>query len=136
MDRKKIAVPLVAVVLVAAAVQLLPMGAAFHPPLLERLYGVQPADETSLLLLRHRAVLLGLVGIGLVAGLIWRRLLSAALALGLASKMSYLLLFAGARAPTPEAARVASVDLVTASLLALAALLWLRSARTARRNPE
>lgn len=135
MDRKKIAVPLAAVVLIAAAVQLLPMAAAFDPPLLERLYGVQPADETSLLLLRHRAVLLGLVGIGLVAGLIWRRILSAALALGLASKLSYLWLFAGTRAPTPEVTRVASVDLVTASLLALAALLWLRSARSAA-DPE
>lgn len=135
MDRKKIAVPLAAVVLIAAAVQLLPMAAAFDPPLLERLYGVQPADETSLLLLRHRAVLLGLVGIGLVAGLIWRRILSAALALGLASKLSYLSLFAGTRAPTPEVTRVASVDLVTASLLALAALLWLRSARSAA-DPE
>jgi hypothetical protein len=134
MDRKKSTALLGAVVMIAAVAQLVPMAAAFHPPLLERLYGIRLPDESTLLLLRHRAVLLGLVGLGLLAGLVSRPILPGAIALGLASKLSYLLLVAGAHAPTPELGRVARVDLVTAPLLCLGALLWLRAARSSSRE--
>jgi hypothetical protein len=111
----------------AALVQLLPAAAAFHPPLLPRLYGLAPQGPTEELLLRHRAVLLGLVGLALLAGLRAERLLPTAIAFGLLSKLSYLALYAVTRGPTAEVARVARVDAVTSALLVLAAVLLLRA---------
>ena len=48
---------------IVAAIHLLPIGPVFAPDLLSRLYGIQPTDETLLVLMRHRALLLALVGI-------------------------------------------------------------------------
>ena len=101
---------------VAALVQLVPLAAAFQPAWLVDLYGVAPSDATLILLLRHRAVLLGLVGAILLAGVLWRALLGPALAVGLVSKLSYLLLYAISET-SPATARVARVDAFTAALL-------------------
>ena len=45
-----------------AVVHLLPVAPVFAPEALTRLYGVQSGDTTLLVLLRHRAVLLALIG--------------------------------------------------------------------------
>jgi hypothetical protein len=115
-----------ALVLTAGAVQLVPIIGAIHPPWLERLYGVVATDDTTILLLRHRAFLLGFVGCLLIAGAFWRPWLGAALVVGLASKLSYLLLYLITSQPTASAAHVAKVDVVTATLLIVAAAFALR----------
>ena len=48
---------------VVGAIHLLPIAPVFYPQTLTRLYGIAPGDDTLLVLLRHRAVLLALVGI-------------------------------------------------------------------------
>jgi len=109
----------------AAAVQLFPIVAAFRPTMLAALYAVTPPDETTRLLLRHRAVLLGLVGLALGVALAEPRLLAAAIGLALASKIAFLLLYAVSGAVTPATARVAAADAgTTVFLLVASLLLW------------
>jgi hypothetical protein len=48
---------------VVGAVHLMPIAPVFVPETLSRLYGIAPSDSTLLVLMRHRAVLLALVGI-------------------------------------------------------------------------
>ncbi|MCA0248520.1 MAG: phosphopantetheine adenylyltransferase [Proteobacteria bacterium] len=56
-----IAVPLAFAVV--AIIHLLPIAPVFAPEMLSRLYGIAPTDTTLLVLMRHRALLLALVGI-------------------------------------------------------------------------
>lgn len=49
--------------LIVAVIHLLPIAPVFAPGTLVRLYGIAPDDTTLLLLMRHRALLLGLVGV-------------------------------------------------------------------------
>jgi hypothetical protein len=48
---------------VVGAIHLMPIAPVFVPETLSRLYGIAPDDSTLLVLLRHRALLLALVGI-------------------------------------------------------------------------
>jgi hypothetical protein len=48
---------------VVGAIHLMPIAPIFVPETLSRLYGIGPGDSTLLVLLRHRALLLALVGI-------------------------------------------------------------------------
>jgi hypothetical protein len=79
--------------LLVAGIHLLPSIGAFGPSQLQRLYGVSYAsDQTTLLLMRHRAVLFGLLG-GLIAASAFRReLRKAGDAMGFASIVSFLVL--------------------------------------------
>lgn len=107
-------------------VQLLPGAVALVPSLSRRFYGVALDDATMALLTRHRAVLLALVGLLLFAAIPVPSLRVAAIAVALASKLTYVALFALGPATTAEAARVARVDAITAPLLlTAAAALWL-----------
>ncbi len=106
----------------AAIVQLLPMVGVLGPALLAKLYGVATVDPTHLLLLRHRAVLLGLVGLALCAAVGSAALRPAMVAFALVSKVSFIALYLATPGVTPEARRVAHVDMVSAACVALAAL--------------
>jgi len=48
---------------VVGAIHLMPIAPVFVPETLSRLYGIAPTDSTLLVLMRHRALLLALVGI-------------------------------------------------------------------------
>ena len=48
---------------VVGAIHLMPVAPVFVPETLSRLYGIAPTDSTMLVLMRHRALLLALVGI-------------------------------------------------------------------------
>ena len=48
---------------VVGAIHLMPIAPVFVPETLSRLYGIAPTDSTMLVLMRHRALLLALVGI-------------------------------------------------------------------------
>ena len=48
---------------VVGAIHLMPVAPVFVPETLSRLYGIAPTDTTLLVLMRHRALLLALVGI-------------------------------------------------------------------------
>ena len=48
---------------IVGVIHLIPIAPVFVPETLQRLYGVAPGDSVLLVLLRHRAVLLALVGV-------------------------------------------------------------------------
>jgi hypothetical protein len=48
---------------IVGAIHLIPIAPVFAPEMLHRLYGIDPSDTTLLVMLRHRALLLALVGV-------------------------------------------------------------------------
>jgi hypothetical protein len=107
--------------LALAVVHLLPIAPIFAPEALTRLYGVSPADTALLVLLRHRAVLLALVGLlclWAAAAETVRPAALAAAALNLASFLAFMALYGNPAGPLRT---VALVDLIALAPLAVAA---------------
>lgn len=96
---------------------------------LASLYGL-PIDEPNLLvLMRHRAVLLGLVGGYLIVAAFRPALRPSAFVLGFLSMLSFIALAYGIGGINAAVQRVATIDLFASVLLAVAAFLHARAAR-------
>lgn len=76
--------------LIAAIVNLVPVSAAFSADFFGTLYGVALEDPNLIILMRHRAVLFGIVGSLLVAAAFRPRLRPLGLAAGLISMLSFV----------------------------------------------
>jgi len=113
--------------LVAAGVlHLLPLAGLLSAARLEALYGI-PVREPSLeLLLRHRALLFGLLGALLIAGALRSELRAAAIVAALVSMGGFLLLAGQSTELSSPLRRVALADLLATLLLliALAVQAW------------
>jgi hypothetical protein len=110
---------------------LLPVTGVLSAARLEALYGVAIGDPNLLVLMRHRAVLFGIVGALLVAAAFrpaWR---AAALAAGLVSMLSFVALAWLVGDVNAELRRVAVVDLVLSAILACGGVIGARSMRAA-----
>lgn len=107
--------------LVAAGVlHLLPLAGLLSAARLEALYGI-PVREPSLeLLLRHRALLFGLLGALLIAGALRSELRVAAIIAALVSMGGFLLLAAQSAELAAPLRRVALADLIATLLLLIA----------------
>jgi uncharacterized membrane protein len=105
-------------------VHLLPGLAFFAPTMITRLYG-SGADGAVLLMLRHRAALLGVVGIVLVIAAALPSWRPAATLVGALSMASYFTLWLGAGAFRKPLQKIALVDAVALPAL-LAALVLTR----------
>ncbi|PPE73422.1 phosphopantetheine adenylyltransferase [Solimonas fluminis] len=107
--------------LVAAGVlHLLPLAGLLSAARLEALYGI-PVREPSLeLLLRHRALLFGLLGALLIAGALRSELRAAAIIAALVSMGGFLLLAAQSAELAAPLRRVALADLIATLLLLIA----------------
>jgi hypothetical protein len=114
---------LVAAVLVGVgAVHLLPLVGVLGGERLTLLYGVAADDPNLALLLRHRAVLFGLLG-GFMVAAAWRPAWrGAALLAGAVSVLSFLALALRVGDVNAALQRVVLVDVVAAVALAVAAL--------------
>ncbi|MEV7089674.1 hypothetical protein AB0O07_27935 [Streptomyces sp. NPDC093085] len=115
-----------ALFLVVGAVNLLPGFVALAPSQIATAYGVSiaGAHEADLtVLLRHRAVLLGLVGIGLLCAAFLTSLRVPALAAGAVSMGSFMLIAFTAPELNDATLRVARIDIGAFVLLLVAALL-------------
>lgn len=93
-----------------------------------RLYGVAIDNQDLLLMMRHRAVLLGLVGAMLVAAAWLPGLRIAACIVGLISMVSYVALVLASGDVGEPLGRIAVIDGVAIVVLALALALHLRAA--------
>lgn len=108
-----------AILLIVGLIHLLPAGGALGAERLAALYDIAFDDPATLLLMRHRAVLFGLLGAFLVGAAFAPRWRGPALVAGAVSVASFLLL-AWRAGPLPAAIdRVVMVDAVAAGLLAL-----------------
>jgi hypothetical protein len=77
---------------VAGAIHLIPLPGLLGAAMLERLYGVVLEDPGLVLLLRHRALLFGLLGTGLVLAIVRRAWRGPMIVAGLISTGAFLLL--------------------------------------------
>ena len=90
---------------------------------LRALYGVSLADPNLLILLRHRALLFGIVGGLLLAAAFHLPLRPVALAAGLVSMLSFVVLAHAVGGFNAELARVVRIDVGASLLLAVAGLI-------------
>lgn len=113
-------VVVVPILLGCGLVHLLPVVGVTGAAALRRLYGVDVTDPDLLLLLRHRAVLLGLLGavlVGSVAVPAWRL---PAVVVALASTLPFVLLAALTPGPNAQSRRTSRVDVVCSAALVVA----------------
>jgi hypothetical protein len=107
---------------VVAVVHLLPVVGVAGPRQLDDLYGIGSVSGDVEVLLRHRAVLLGLVGLILLAAVWARSLRLTATAVGIASTASFIVVAMLDGTSTHEIRRVVVVDVAALGLLAVVAV--------------
>ncbi|MGI5404918.1 hypothetical protein ACQEVG_36755 [Streptomyces sp. CA-135486] len=121
-----------ALLLLVGAVNLLPGFVAVAPSRITTAYGVSVdgADSADLtVLLRHRAVLLGLVGLSLICAAFVPSLRIPAVTAGAISMGAFLLLAYSTPGLNSATMRVARIDVAAIVLLAVAAvLIWRKNA--------
>jgi hypothetical protein len=120
------------VLLLVGLINALPVTGALGPEALAALYGLSIEEPNLLVLMRHRAVLLGLVGGYLIVAAFRPALRPSAFVLGFASMLSFIVLAAGGGGIGAAVQRVALVDVVACVLLAGAVVLHLRTAKRSR----
>lgn len=111
--------------LLVALLHALPLAGVLGGPRLQALYGVAVPDPALELLLRHRAVLFGLLAVALAAAAwqpAWR---AAGLVAGIVSVASFLLLAVQAGPLTPALSTVFRLDLLALALLLVAGAIHL-----------
>lgn len=121
----------VLVLLGVGLLNLIPGIGLIAPGRLADLYGVAGLGGNEVVLLRHRALLLGLLGVFMIMAVAvpaWRL---AALGAGLISNLVFVLLVLPAEV-TPAVDRVAWIDLIALPFLVLALLVEIVQARTRR----
>jgi hypothetical protein len=116
----------------AGAIHLLPLPGLLGAAMLERLYGIALPDPELVLLLRHRALLFGLLGVGLCGAIVRRAWRGPLIAAGLVSTIGFLLL-AASPPLGPALQRVWLADVGAMIALVLAAVLARRTTFAFRR---
>ncbi len=105
--------------LLAAIVNLAPMSGAFSVSRMEALYGIPLEGSNLEILLRHRAILLGIVGALLFGATIHPPLRMTALAAGLVSMLSFVVVAYVVGDYNTDLQRVARIDVLASGLLLL-----------------
>lgn len=118
-----------AMLLVAALIHLLPLSGVLGAHRLTALYGL-PFEEPNLaILMRHRAVLFGMVGVFLALAAFKPGLQAGALLVGLLSVLSFLLLAWSVGGYNAHLARVVLADVVALVCLLVGATAYLVAQR-------
>lgn len=108
--------------LIAAVIHLAPLAGVLGATRLETLYGIAVTEPNLEILLRHRAVLFGLLGLLLVLAAFRPELRTVALSAGIVSAASFLVIVAQAPSCNVALRRVVVADVVALAALAVAAL--------------
>lgn len=118
---------------VAAVINLMPLPGLWSVAHMESLYGIPVREPTLELLLRHRALLFGLIGLLMLAGAFHRPLQLAAILAALGSMVGFMVLAAQSPELAAPLRRVALADLIATLLLlvALALRAWVSTGETA-----
>lgn len=106
---------------IVGAIHLMPVAPVFSPETLQRLYGIAPGDTTMLVLMRHRALLLGLVGILCLWAAWWAPVRPAALLAAAINIAGFLGFYALYGTPPGSLRVIALADLIALPFLAFAA---------------
>jgi hypothetical protein len=114
--------------IVAAIIHLLPLVGVLGNERLAALYGIDAADPNLSILMRHRAVLFGLLGVFLGIAAFRPGWQAAAFVAALVSVVSFLLLAWTTGGYNALIGRVVTADLVALVALLAGAIAWWRSA--------
>lgn len=109
------------ILFLVGVVNLLPVVVFFDASQTARLYGVPIEDASLTILMRHRGVLLAIVGIALIAAVFKSEYRTLAVGLALVSKIAFVFLTFSASGYSAEVRQVALID-VAAIVLLLTAL--------------
>lgn len=110
--------------LVVAIIHLLPVLGVLGAERLAALYGLNFAEPNLLILMRHRAVLFGLLGIFLAVAAFRPAWQGAAFLAGFVSVSAFLAIAWTSASYNAQIGRVVSADLVALVMLALGAAAW------------
>ena len=116
----------VVALLVAGLIHLLPIPGVMGASTLMRLYGIEVNDRNTAILLQHRALLFGALGVLMLSAIALPWLRITALSVGLFSTASFIVVAMGVGGYNSAIGRVVFADVVAAVLLAagLLAELW------------
>jgi hypothetical protein len=122
----------VVALLVAGLIHLLPLPGVMGASTLTRLYGIEVTDPNTAILLQHRALLFGVLGVLMLAAIALPWLRVTALAVALFSAATFIVVAMAVGGYSPAIGRVVVADVVASVLLAagLWAELWLTGHRT------
>jgi hypothetical protein len=109
-----------AMLLIVGIIHLLPLSGASGAARLGALYGGDFAEPNLAILMRHRAVLFGLLGAFIVLAAFAPTLQALALVAGFVSVGSFLVIARSVGSYNPPLARVVTVDLIALACLILA----------------
>ena len=112
-----------ALILLAALINLLPVIGVVSASRLQGLYGIAFEDANLLILMQHRAILFGIVGGLLLVSAFHLPLRTVAVAVGLISTLSFILIAWLVGGYNAEIRRVLVVDVVASIALASSVLL-------------
>jgi hypothetical protein len=113
-----------ATLLIVAVIHLLPVSGTLGAERLQALYGVAVTEANLLVLMRHRAVLFGILGVFFVAAAFERTLQVAAFVAGFASVISFLWLAKSVGGYNAQVARVFRADVVALLCLVVGAVAY------------
>lgn len=101
-----------AMLVVVAIIHLLPLSGVLGPERLAALYGVNFAEPNLAILMRHRAVLFGLLGLFFLLAAFKPHLQDIAFVAGFASVLSFLYLAWSGGGYNPQVGRIVAADVV------------------------
>lgn len=118
--------------LVAGIIHLLPVPGVMGVGTLSRLYGIEVSDPNTAILLQHRALLFGVLGVLMLGAIALPGLRLTVLAVALFSAASFIAVAVAVGGYNPAIGRVVVADIVASVLLAagLVAELWLIGRQT------
>ncbi len=108
------------ILIIVGIINLLPLIVFFDPSKTVKLYGFPIEGESLIILMRHRGVLLGLVGIALITAAFKSEYILLAIGLALISKFAFNFLTFTSTGYTSEIQRVALIDVGSIVLLLIA----------------
>ena len=110
-----------AMLVIVGVIHLLPLSGALGAERLAALYGVALSDPNLVILMRHRAVLFGLLGLFFIFAALRRSMQPAAFIAGFASVLSFLFLAWSAGGYNAQIGRVFFADIVALGCLVIGA---------------
>jgi hypothetical protein len=105
---------------IAALIHLAPIVGLVSVSRMETLYGVSLSDPTMALLMRHRALLFGIIGVVMGIAAVYPPWQTMAITIGLISAVAFLLLAGKSVDQPPEIRKVCLIDWVALVCLLLA----------------
>lgn len=110
------------VFLFVAIIHFLPVSGIIGAEQLSKLYGISLTDESTVLLMRHRAILFSLVGIIFIFASFKIEIRFIAYLIGFISMISFCFLYMGADLNNPSLKKVFIVDLIAIIALLISAI--------------